>query len=43
MQSVHSEGDEDLREHYEERVAKLGRWSKKARMVLPLLQKVLGS
>ena len=38
------EGEEDLetREFYLDRIAKLDRWSKKARLVLPLLQKVLG-
>lgn len=43
MKSVQSEQDPELRAHYEERVAKLEYWSKKARMVLPLVQKVLGS
>lgn len=37
-------GEEDPvhREFYQRRIAKLDRWSKKARLVLPLLQKVLG-
>ncbi len=43
MQIIEVEGDMEMREYYEDRVAKLGHWSKKARLVLPLLQKVLGS
>lgn len=35
--------DQPTKELYEERVAKLGSWLKKARVVLPLLQKFLGS
>jgi DNA-binding transcriptional regulator GbsR (MarR family) len=42
-QSVQDEENPELKAYYEDRVAKLGWWSKKARMVLPLLQKVLGS
>lgn len=34
--------DPELRRFYEERVERLGRWSKKANLVLPLLQKFLG-
>ena len=33
--------DED-REFYQERVERLDRWSKRARIVLPLIQKVMG-
>ena len=36
------EEDPEAREFYQERVEKLDWWSKKARLVLPLLQKVLG-
>ena len=39
---IADEGDEEMREFYGSRVNKLGRWSNKARLVLPLLQKVLG-
>ena len=34
--------DSEHREFYEERIEKLERWSKKARFVLPILQKLLG-
>jgi DNA-binding transcriptional regulator GbsR (MarR family) len=34
--------DPDLRKFYEERIKHLGRWSGKANLVLPLLQKFLG-
>ncbi len=34
--------DPELREFYDERVVRLERWSKKANLVLPLLQKFLG-
>ena len=37
-----NEDDPVAREFYQDRIAKLNRWSKKARLVLPLLQKVLG-
>lgn len=33
--------DPKLRKHYEERIKRLGRWSGKANLVLPLLQKFL--
>ena len=39
---VEGEEDPETREFYLDRIAKLDRWSKKARLVLPLLQKVLG-
>jgi len=34
--------DPEIKEFYEERIKRLGRWSKKANLVLPLLQKFLG-
>ena len=34
--------DPELKQFYEERVERLGRWSKKANLVLPILQKFLG-
>ena len=34
---------DETRAFYQSRLDRLGRWSKKARMVLPLLQKILGS
>lgn len=34
---------DETRAFYQSRIDRLGRWSKKARMVLPLLQKILGS
>jgi DNA-binding transcriptional regulator GbsR (MarR family) len=37
-----AEGDPDLRAFYAERVNTLKRWSKKARLVFPLVQRVLG-
>jgi len=36
------EEDPDARSFYQDRIEKLDWWSKKARLVLPLLQKVLG-
>ena len=46
LQSLNSElehiEDPELKEFYEERIERLGRWSKKANLVLPLLQKFLG-
>jgi DNA-binding transcriptional regulator GbsR (MarR family) len=36
------EQDPEARAFYLDRIAKLGHWSKRARLVLPLLQKVLG-
>lgn len=41
-QLAKAEEDEELREFYEERLGKLDRWSKQARLLLPLLQRVLG-
>jgi len=35
--------DKELQGFYEERMAKLGSWSKKARIMLPMLQKLLGN
>jgi len=34
--------DPEIKEFYEERIKRLGRWSKKTNLVLPLLQKFLG-
>ena len=34
--------DPELREFYEERIDRLGRWAKKTNMMLPLLQRFLG-
>jgi len=34
--------DPELKEFYEERIERLDRWSKKANLVLPILQKFLG-
>ena len=46
LQSLNNEleyiDDPALKEFYEERIERLGRWSKKANLVLPLLQKFLG-
>lgn len=39
---VEEEQDPELRTFYEQRVRKLVRWSKQARLVIPLLQRVLG-
>jgi len=39
---VDSVEDPELKEFYEERVERLGRWAKKTSLVLPLLQKFLG-
>lgn len=36
------EGEEELADFYSQRVERLGRWSSRARMVLPVLQKLLG-
>ena len=36
------EGDEELREFYERRVSRLKHWTKQARLILPLVQRVLG-
>lgn len=37
------EGDAALEEFYEDRYEKLDRWSKQAKVILPLVQRVLGS
>jgi len=42
LEAVGDEEDPVLREFYDERVAKLETWMRRGRMVLPLLQKVLG-
>lgn len=44
-QSIDDEPNTDMetKVYYEERIAKLEWWSKRARLVLPLFQKVLGS
>ncbi len=42
LESVAEEEDPELREFYDERVEKLETWMRRGRMVLPLLQKVLG-
>lgn len=42
FESVAAEDDRDTRAFYEERVGKLDGWMKRARMMLPLVQKVLG-
>ena len=34
--------DPELKQFYEERIERLGRWAKKANLVLPLLQRFLG-
>lgn len=39
---VREEEDDELRTFYEGRVRKMQRWSKQARLVFPLLQRVLG-
>ncbi len=39
---LHKIEDRELRAFYEERIKRLGRWSGKANLVLPLLQKFLG-
>ncbi|NIP93477.1 MAG: MarR family transcriptional regulator [Akkermansiaceae bacterium] len=39
---VQDEQDPELRDFYDDRVNKLVRWSKRARLVFPLLQRVLG-
>lgn len=41
-EQVAREGDPELRAFQESRVKKLVRWSKKARLVFPLVQRVLG-
>jgi len=35
--------DPEIKEFYEERIERLGRWSEKTNLVLPLLQKFLGA
>ncbi|BDS07004.1 transcriptional regulator [Oceaniferula spumae] len=46
LQNLHTEAqkidDPELREFYDERIERLERWSRKANLVLPLLQKFLG-
>lgn len=42
LETVGEEEDPELRKFYDERVAKLETWMRRGRMVLPLLQKVLG-
>jgi hypothetical protein len=42
FETVAAEEDRESREFYDERVAKLEGWMKRARMMLPLMQKVLG-
>jgi DNA-binding transcriptional regulator GbsR (MarR family) len=42
IQLLDNEEDEEKRLFYAERVDKLDRWSKQARLLLPLLQRVLG-
>lgn len=42
LETVAGEEDSGLREFYDERVARLEGWMRRGRMVLPLLQKVLG-
>ena len=39
---VSKEGDPERRAFYDERVKKLERWLKQAKLVLPLIQRVLG-
>ena len=39
---VEEEEDPELREFYSERVKKLDRWSKQARLIFPLMQRVIG-
>ena len=39
---IEKEEDEDDRAFYQDRLGKLDRWSKQARLLLPLLQRVLG-
>ena len=41
-ETVAAEEDREIREFYDERVGKLDQWMKRARMMLPLMQKVLG-
>lgn len=41
-EAVAGEDDREARAFYDERVAKLDGWMKRARMMLPLMQKVLG-
>lgn len=41
-EAVAAEEDRGTREFYDERVGKLDNWMKRARMMLPLMQKVLG-
>ena len=42
FEAVAAEEDRESREFYDERVAKLEGWMKRARMMLPLMQKFLG-
>ncbi|MFC7338040.1 GbsR/MarR family transcriptional regulator [Haloferula chungangensis] len=42
LEAVGEEEDPELREFYDERVAKLETWMRRGRMMLPLLQKFLG-
>ncbi|MEM9236610.1 MAG: hypothetical protein AAGB14_07505, partial [Verrucomicrobiota bacterium] len=42
LELVGEEEDPELRKFYDERVEKLEIWMRRGRMVLPLLQKVLG-
>jgi len=42
LETVGAEEDPELRAFYDERVEKLESWMRRGRMVLPLLQKVLG-
>mgnify|MGYP002622056268 FL=1 len=42
FEAVAAEEDREAREFYDDRVAKLDGWMKRARMMLPLVQKVLG-
>ena len=42
FESVAAEEDPEARAFYDERIGKLDNWMKRARMMLPLMQKVLG-
>ncbi|BCX48282.1 transcriptional regulator family [Haloferula helveola] len=42
QEAVAAEDDRETREFYDERVAKLEGWMRRGRMLLPLMQKVLG-
>lgn len=37
-----AEGDEEMKAFYQDRIKRLDRWSKQARLLLPLLQRILG-